>query len=69
MEPLKKAISVAGSQKKLGSCIGVSQQRISYWLTNKKIPGEYVIPIEAHTGISRGELRPDLYPKDKNGEA
>lgn len=69
MNVLEKAISIAGSQKKLGNCIGVSQQRISYWLGNKKIPAEYVILIEEHTGISRDELRPDLYPKDKNDKA
>nr|DAH64333.1 MAG TPA: Putative antitoxin of bacterial toxin-antitoxin system, YdaS/YdaT [Caudoviricetes sp.] len=68
MNALEKAISVAGSQEKLGNCIGVSQQRISYWLGKKKIPAEYVILIEEHTGISRDELRPDLYPKNTRQE-
>jgi DNA-binding transcriptional regulator YdaS (Cro superfamily) len=62
MTALKKAISIAGSQEKLGNRIGVSQQRISYWLIKKKTPAEYVLLIEENTGVSRNELRPDLYP-------
>jgi hypothetical protein len=30
----------------------------------KPLPGELVFEVEAKTGISRHELRPDLYPRD-----
>jgi DNA-binding transcriptional regulator YdaS (Cro superfamily) len=34
------------------------------WINRSKgkVPGEYVIAIEKASGVSRHELRPDLYP-------
>ena len=63
-EALKRAVKIAGGQKALASKLaGVSQQKISYWLnTAKKVQAEYVLAIEEITGVSRHELRPDLYP-------
>ncbi|KZN65275.1 hypothetical protein N473_01515 [Pseudoalteromonas luteoviolacea CPMOR-1] len=60
---LKAAISIAGSQTKLaGQLPGVAQQNISYWLKRGGIvPAEHVIEIEKVTGVSRAELRPDLF--------
>lgn len=60
--PLQKAIDQVGSQTKLAQMIGKTQGHISKWLERKHIPAECVIPIENATGISRHELRPDLYP-------
>lgn len=61
--PLQRAIESAGSQAALSDKIGASQQLISYWLTKsaKGVPAEYVLPIETATGVSRHELRPDIY--------
>ena len=59
---LKTAIERAGGQVQLGQAIGVSQQRISYWLRKHMVPAEYCLPIEAATGVSRHDLRPDLWP-------
>ncbi|HGM5182253.1 TPA: transcriptional regulator [Pseudomonas aeruginosa] len=40
-----------------------SQPRIWQCLhRNLRVPAELVLPIEAATGVSRHELRPDLYP-------
>ena len=69
MTAIDEAIAIAGSQKKLGKMIGVSQQRISCWKRKGFPAPEFVIPIEKFTGIHRGNLRPDLYPKEKNDEA
>lgn len=63
LSPLQRAIDTAGSQKALGGLIGASQQAISTWGSAiKGVPAEYVILIEKHTGVSRHELRPDIYP-------
>lgn len=60
---LKKAINMAGSQAELAALLkGASQQNISYWLRNGKVPAERVLAIEEVTGVARHELRPDLYP-------
>jgi len=52
-----------GNQSKCADAIGTSQQRLSYLLKNEKpVPAELVLKAEAATGISRHELRPDIYP-------
>lgn len=51
------------NQSKCAEAIGTSQQRLSYLLKNEKpVPAELVLKAEAATGISRHELRPDIYP-------
>jgi DNA-binding transcriptional regulator YdaS (Cro superfamily) len=67
MNPLQRAISIAGSQSELARRIGVTQAHVWQWLhrSKGKVPGQYVIPIEKATGVSRHELRPDLYPVEE----
>jgi len=63
MSPLNRAVSVAGGQLALAKKIGTSQSRVWNWLNrDSRIPAEFVLPIERATGVSRHELRPDLYP-------
>lgn len=59
--PLDEAIFRAGNQASLASCLGVTQQTISYWRTKGRVPAEYVAKVEAATGISRHDLRPDIF--------
>jgi DNA-binding transcriptional regulator YdaS (Cro superfamily) len=63
-EALERACGKAGGQSSLAQKIGVRQSTLWHWLKRSKrgVPGEYVIPIEAATGVSRYELRPDIYP-------
>lgn len=67
--PLRKAIDVAGSQTALASLIGKTQGHISKWLQRDYVPPESVLDIERATGISRHELRPDIYPAEAEGFA
>lgn len=62
---LEKAITKAGGQVALAKAIGKTQQIISFWVRHKKgvVPAEVAILIESATGISRNELRPDLFGK------
>lgn len=60
---LKKAIDVVGSQSELARRLKVTPQAVQAW-TKKRIPAEWVIPVENESGISRYELRPDIYPND-----
>ena len=41
--------------------IGVKKCSVSRWAKNK-VPAERVLDVERLTGISRSDLRPDLYP-------
>jgi len=64
IEALKHAIDRAGSQGKLADAIGKTQGHVSKWLERGRVPAESVLPIERATGVSRHELRPDLYPRE-----
>ena len=60
---LAKAIRAVGSQTAFGELIGKRQSVVSGWLIRQTpLPAEFVLTIEAATGISRHELRPDIYP-------
>jgi len=63
-DALKRACTAAGGQKRLADLIGTTQSQVWYWLERSKkgLPGEFVLPVERVTGVSRHELRPDLYP-------
>ena len=60
--PLEQAIANVGSQTKLAMLIGVSQPRISKWVAQNRLPAEFVLAIEKEAGVSRHDLRPDIYP-------
>lgn len=68
---LKRAVAYFGdNQSKFAAAIGTSQQLVSYWLRNEKaLPAEWVLPTEKATGVSRHDLRPDLYPRDEAAAA
>ncbi|NRA60845.1 MAG: helix-turn-helix domain-containing protein [Psychrobium sp.] len=62
---LLNAVKIAGSQTKLAKLIGKRQQNIWSWLYETGVtPAEFVLSIEESTGVSRQQLRPDLYPVD-----
>lgn len=58
MTPLEKAKKAAGSSKELARRIGVTPQAVSQW---DEVPVSRVLAVERETGISRHELRPDVY--------
>jgi TorA maturation chaperone TorD len=55
---LDRAIAAAGGVAGLARKIGISQPSVSNW---SRVPAQRVIAVEAATGISRNDLRPDLY--------
>lgn len=65
-----EAIEKAGGQTELAKKLGVKQGHINMWAyRNKKAPPpEYVLQIEEITGVSRHDLRPDVFG-DKPQEA
>lgn len=58
---LEAAIRAAGGIGALARAVGISQPSVSNW---QQIPATRVLAIEAATGVPRGVLRPDLYPRD-----
>lgn len=60
---LAQAVRAAGSQSAFARLIGRNQSTVHDWVREgRPLPGEYVLAIERQTGVSRHELRPDLYP-------
>lgn len=62
MTPLDRAAAIAGSWTKLAGYIGVTPQAVSQW---KRVPPSRVLAVERATGVSRHDLRPDLYPREE----
>lgn len=65
------AIEAAGGVGPLARKLGISQPSVSGWT---RIPADRVAAVEAATGVSRSELRPDLFtasdgPVDQIAEA
>ena len=59
---LARAIDKAGGVAELARKIGIAQPSVSNW---NQVPAQRVIAVEAATGISRRELRPDLYDESE----
>lgn len=55
---LQKVINLAGNRSKLARQLGIKPQAIQQW---ERVPVDRVLAIESITGISRHELRPDIY--------
>lgn len=65
MTGISMAIRAVGTAKKLADELGLSPMAISGWLKRNRIPAERVLDVERITGVSRCDLRPDLYPRDE----
>lgn len=68
-EALIKACSNVGGQTALAKRIGKTQGHISKWIERGRVPAECVLSIEAATGVSRHDLRPDLYPREEQQQS
>jgi DNA-binding transcriptional regulator YdaS (Cro superfamily) len=65
-EATKKALPRKGLSE-LAKQLDTTAQRLVNWRDrDHKIPAEFVIRIEKITGISRHELRPDVYPIEES---
>jgi DNA-binding transcriptional regulator YdaS (Cro superfamily) len=57
---LARAISQAGSLKALAEPCEVTEQAVCQW---EQVPPRHVLTVERVSGVSRHDLRPDLYPR------
>lgn len=53
-----KAIEVAGGPTALAKMLCITRQAVEQW---DAVPSKHVLAVEHVTGVSRYELRPDLY--------
>ena len=59
---LEAAIKAAGNAQKFAELVGGTPQAISQW---RRVPALRVLQVEKLTGVSRHELRPDIYPREE----
>lgn len=69
MSAIGRAVERAGGQQALADACGVKYQAVQKWLRSKRVPAERVLTIESATGVSRHDLRPDIYPPDAKRRA
>ena len=55
---LRKAIAAAGGPSAFARALGINRQAIWGWT---QVPADRIIEVERLTGVSREELRQDLY--------
>ena len=60
--PLVRAIEAAGGLTKLAASLNISKQAVAQW---EEVPPLRVLDVERASGVSRHELRPDLYPVEE----
>jgi len=61
------AITKLGGPSAAGRALGISSQAVGQW---RRVPSERVLQVERLTGVSRHDLRPDIYgPKPDQSEA
>lgn len=64
-EALNRAIDTLGSQVATARLLGVTQGAVSKWVRKGlPLPPEHVLKIEAASGVSKHDLRPDIYPRE-----
>lgn len=61
---LDAAITKLGGQVALASLCGVTPQAVNQWVQQGRPPAKRVLSIEAASGVSRHELRPDVFGRE-----
>lgn len=61
---IRKAVEAAGSQSALARALAITPQAVQKWEETGRVPAERVLRIESVTGVSRHDLRPDIYPQE-----
>lgn len=63
-DALTRAAGAFGGFAELAKRLHVTRQAVSAWRQRGCVPAERVIEIERLTGVSRYDLRPDIYPQE-----
>jgi len=63
-KPIQRAVDAVGGVSQLAKSCDVTYEAVRKWLSLDRLPAERVLEVERLTGVSRHELRPDLYPRE-----
>ena len=68
-EALRLAVEKAGGQSAFARVVGCTPGNVWQMLKyNRELSAHFVLSAETATGISRHDLRPDLYPRSPAGD-
>jgi len=60
--PITRAVEKIGTQAEFAKATGFAPAFVWQWVNNKRpVPAKHCIAIELATGITRYELRPDVF--------
>lgn len=62
---LKEAIRRLGGLHGTGRALGIAHQAVAQWA---RTPALRVLEMERLSGVSRHDLRPDIYPRERGKE-
>jgi DNA-binding transcriptional regulator YdaS (Cro superfamily) len=62
MTGIEKIRTTRGLASKIARALDISPQAVSDWV---RVPPAHVLKVEAVSGISRHQLRPDIYPIER----
>jgi len=68
MNAIERAIEAAGSASELARRLGVVPMAVTQWKRREQVPAERCLAIEAATGVSRHDLRPDVFGPSQPSE-
>ena len=63
IDAMTSAAKAVGSQTALAKALGCTPQYVQWLCSTGNVPAKHVLKIESATGVSRHQLRPDLYPE------
>jgi DNA-binding transcriptional regulator YdaS (Cro superfamily) len=66
MRVMERIIKAAGGQSELARRLDIRQQSVYQWVVRGRVPAERVLDVERITGVPRHQIRPDLYPVERN---
>lgn len=58
---IERAMWAMGSRAALARKLGISRQAMDQW---EKIPARHVLALESMSGVSRYDMRPDVFGKE-----
>ena len=59
---VQEAVTKVGTVSELARQLGIRHPALYKW---RQVPAERVLKLEQITGISRHDIRPDIYPRDR----
>lgn len=69
-QALTRAVDLLGGQAAMARLLKVSQPSVFGWIKRGKgLPADHALAVEAATGVSKHDLRPNIYPRDAQAAA